>query len=94
MEINVENLSKLSRIRISGSDSVGLSENISSILEYSSKVQKVSGSIDASSDEYIGDIKNIFREDVSESKFSFKTSDIINSFPKSKKGYLSVKKIL
>ncbi len=89
---DIEHLARLSRIKLTEEEKVHFSEEISSILDYVSAVQKLTTSED------IGPTLtprfNIFRSDEVSNEPGSYTDDLLKSMPKTSGRHLQVKKIL
>lgn len=79
-EISIEHLAKLSRIKITPEEEKGMSQEISDILVYISKLQEVDIS-DLDAKAYLTDSHNVFSADEIQSNHQEK-ENIINAFPK------------
>lgn len=88
----VKHISQLSRIELSEEEKEGLGSDFKKIIEYIDKIKSVSGLIDATTDTSVGELRNVTRDDTPGAVFSSK--EITGLFPKSKDGYLAVKKVL
>lgn len=90
-EKDIENLASLSRIELTSDEKVSLATDLENILAYVSELDEVS--VGAVEENETALVRNVMRADEPVSPIA-KTQDIIAEMPKSKDGYLVVKKIL
>ena len=89
---DIEHLSHLARIELTGDEERELEGDVGEVLEYVKNVQNISAFIDATTDTSVGDVVNVTREDKINDRFS--TERITELVPGSQDGYLLVKKVL
>jgi aspartyl/glutamyl-tRNA(Asn/Gln) amidotransferase C subunit len=87
----VEKLAELSRISLSGEEKESIRKDIEGILSYVAQIKEVSGGIEKSSKP---EKRNITRPDVLKRKGGEYKESLLKLAPKSKKGYVEVKKII
>lgn len=85
-------LGKLSRIKMSDAEVESFKTEIDSILAYVGAVDRLVDSGDLR--KVPGAVHNVFRDDVVTNEPNAFTKDIVAAFPKSRGGWLEVKKIL
>ncbi len=95
MELDIEKLSVLARIKLGADEKKKLRNEFAAILDYISALKKVD--IDSISDIEAGrttELKNIMREDIESNKPGEFSDDLLNSAPSVENGYIKVKNIL
>lgn len=88
---DIEKLAELSRIEMSQDEKEKILKEMDPILDFIDQIQKIN--IDITEKE-VGDVKNIMREDENPHKSGKYTEDILKEAPKTRDGYIEVKKIL
>ena len=88
---DVKKLSELARIEVSDAEVPALTQDLEAILAYISELNEVSV---ADAEPTVGEVYNVMREDVSPHAPGEYTEDLLREMPKTKDGYLQVKKIL
>lgn len=95
MELDIEKLSVLARIKLDASEKRKLRDEFAAILDYISTLKKAD--ISSISDIEAGrttELENIMREDEAENKPGEFSEDLLKSAPSVENGYIKVKKIL
>lgn len=89
----VQKLAKLSRIDIGDAEAEKLSNEFGKILDYVAEVKKaVSGDIELSKNDL--PLRNVMREDTEPYEIGIYTEKLLAEAPKTKDGFVAVKKIL
>jgi len=91
-EQTIKTLSDLSRIEVASEEFSALQKDLDGILNYVSELQSVE--INGSNEQTPDLLINVMREDVAPHKGGVYSEDILSQAPKTKDGYISVKKIL
>lgn len=86
---DVENLAELAKIELSTEEKEAILSDMGGILEYVKVIEKV----ELKEAEPVYDLKNVWREDVQESR-EFSAELLTGQFPDVQDGFLKVKKIL
>jgi aspartyl-tRNA(Asn)/glutamyl-tRNA(Gln) amidotransferase subunit C len=89
---DILHLATLSRIRISDEEAEALKGDIESVLEYVGAINEIVA--DGQDLKKVGPVHNVFRADVVTNEEGAYTQALLAEAPKSKDGYLQVKKIL
>lgn len=89
---DVKSLAALARIKLSPEEVESFTNEMSSILEYVSAVQDMTGEGDA--EPKVGARHNVFRPDVVTNEPGQYTDDLLAEMPRTEDGYMVVKKIL
>jgi aspartyl-tRNA(Asn)/glutamyl-tRNA(Gln) amidotransferase subunit C len=89
---DIEHLAKLSRIELRGGEADVLAENITSILNYVSEIQEITGGEDLV--KQVGPVHNVFREDENPREPGVFTETLLAAAPERDGQYFKVKKIL
>ena len=89
---DVEHLAKLSRIAIKGEEADSLAKDITSILEYVSEIEEITGNQEI--EKKVGALFNVLREDEDPHEPGKYTEDLLNLAPDRDGQYVRVKKIL
>ena len=87
----IDKLAELSRIEMSQEEKEKILGEMSSILGFIDQIQKAKVDI---TEKKAGDVRNIMREDENPHESGEYTEDILREAPKTKDGYIEVKKIL
>jgi len=92
MEIkDIEKLAELSRIEMSDEEKTTMLSEMDSILGFVDQIQEATtGEIEPK----VGAVYNVFREDENPHESGEHTEDILREVPKTRDGYVEVKKIL
>jgi aspartyl-tRNA(Asn)/glutamyl-tRNA(Gln) amidotransferase subunit C len=88
----IQNLAKLSRIKLTDDDTTSLVKEFDSILGYVDQLKKVEVSLDAAG--RVGAVKNVMRPDVAEDSTSEEREAILNEAPYREGDFVAVKKII
>jgi len=91
MEIKIEHIAMLSRLRLSEEERGVFSKQISSIIEYISKLNEIDTS-DVEPTSHVLQIKNVFRDD--ERKSSLSKDKALQNAPDRADGFFRVPKII
>lgn len=89
---DVEHLAKLSRIAVGESEAVALAEDITSILNYVSEIEAITGNKEI--EKKVGLLFNVMREDKNPHEPGKYTEDLLALAPERQGQYVKVKKIL
>ena len=87
---DIERLARLSRLAVSDAEAVTLAGEIDAVIGYVSEVQSAPGTPAGSG----GDIENVMRPDADPHGPGVYTDALLAAAPKSRDGYVVVKKIL
>jgi aspartyl-tRNA(Asn)/glutamyl-tRNA(Gln) amidotransferase subunit C len=90
-EDDIKNLAKLSRIKLSDSQTKSLLKDLSSILGYINQIKEI---VSEGEEKKVGLLRNVLREDDIVHESGIYTEDILNEAPRTESGYIKVKKIL
>jgi aspartyl-tRNA(Asn)/glutamyl-tRNA(Gln) amidotransferase subunit C len=88
----IQNLAKLSRIKLTAEDTASLVKEFDSILGYVDQLKKVEVSMDAA--DRVGAVKNVMRPDVAEDSTPEEREAILNEAPYREGDFVAVKKII
>ena len=88
---DIEKLAELSRIEMSQEEKEKILGEMDSILGFVDQIQKANVDI---TEREAGEVRNIMREDESPHESGKYTEDILREVPKTRDGYVEVKKIL
>ncbi|MBU4480299.1 Asp-tRNA(Asn)/Glu-tRNA(Gln) amidotransferase subunit GatC [Patescibacteria group bacterium] len=88
---DIEKLAELARIEMSQEEKEKILGEMDSILGFIDQIQKADVNI---TEREAGDIRNIMREDENPHESGKYTEDILREVPKTREGYIEVKKIL
>lgn len=92
MEIeDIEKLALLARIELSEEEKQKMVKEMDSILGFVDQIQKADVNI---TEREAGEVRNIMREDGESHESGIYTEDILKEAPKTREGYVEVKKIL
>ena len=89
---DVEHLAKLARIAITDEEASSLAKDMTSILEYVSEIEKITGSKEK--EKKVSSLNNVMREDENPHEPGIYSDDLLNLMPERDGRYLKVKKIL
>ncbi len=87
---DIERLARLSRLAVSDAEAVTLAGEIDAVIGYVSEVQSAPGTSVGSG----GDMENVMRPDADPHEPGAYTDTLLSAAPKSRDGYVVVKKIL
>ncbi|MES2216749.1 MAG: Asp-tRNA(Asn)/Glu-tRNA(Gln) amidotransferase subunit GatC [Patescibacteria group bacterium] len=88
----IENLAKLSRIKLTEVDKASFVKEFDSILGYIDQLKKVEVSMDAEA--RVGAVKNVMRPDVAEDSTAEEREALLNEAPHREGDFIAVKKII
>lgn len=88
---DIEKLAELSRIEMSDEEKVKILGEMGSILGFIDQIQGADISI---TEREAGEVRNVMREDGEPHESGKYTEDILREAPKTREGYVEVKKIL
>jgi len=91
-DINVQKLAELARIDVTDNELKELENELPAILDFVEQVGQAHSQSDTH--KHTGEHYNIMRDDGEPHKSGKYTAEIVEAFPKSKDGYLAVKKII
>jgi aspartyl-tRNA(Asn)/glutamyl-tRNA(Gln) amidotransferase subunit C len=93
MHIDIEKLTKLSKLALKDDERAELEASLPKILDYIAKLQEVDTS-DVEAKEHLMQVENVYREDVVREDIDAEAERVRAAFPKSKGGALEVPVIL
>ncbi|MDD2935614.1 MAG: Asp-tRNA(Asn)/Glu-tRNA(Gln) amidotransferase subunit GatC [Candidatus Pacebacteria bacterium] len=88
---DIEKLALLARIELSEEEKQKMVKEMDSILVFIDQIQKADVNI---TEREAGEVRNIMREDGEPHESGIYTEDILREAPKTREGYVEVKKIL
>jgi aspartyl-tRNA(Asn)/glutamyl-tRNA(Gln) amidotransferase subunit C len=90
----IKKISELARLEVGSAEATALALEIEAILGYVSQVKDVVGTRLDEEGVVLGQVVNVFREDISPTEPGTFSQELINEFPQKQGDYLKVKKIL
>lgn len=88
----VENLANLARIKLNDEEKSDLTKDIDSILNYVGQIKEAT--LDMDHKPQVGDVYNIFRNDIAQTISSEDRESILNEAPDREGDFIAVKKII
>lgn len=89
MDVDIDKIAKMAMLSLSPEQKAALADQLPAILAYVSKLQEVDTSnVDAKA--YLGDLKNVWREDIAIPSSDGTHEALIQAFPKTTAGALEV----
>lgn len=89
---DIDTLAELSRLELSEDEKNGFLKDLEGILAYVGELKKVGGELPVEQDTAL--VRNVMRADEASHEAGIFTADILAEAPKTKDGYVVVKKIL